>query len=57
MINTVRQLMHNIRLFCGTQYSGALSWGQARTNIFHTTDKADIAHAVSELPTARKPWL
>ena len=50
MINTVRQLMHNIRLFCGTQYSGASSWGQARTKIFRTTDEADTAHVVSELP-------
>ena len=53
MINTVRHLMHNIRLFCGTQCSGA--GGQARTKIFRTTDEADIAHVVSELPTARKP--
>ena len=57
MINTIRQLMHNIRLFCGTQCSAASSWRQARTNIFRTTDEADTAHVVSELPTARKPWL
>ena len=55
MINTVRQLMHNIRLFCGTQCSAALSWRQARTKNFRTTDEADTAHVVSELPTARKP--
>ena len=23
---------------------------------FRTTDEADTAHVVSELPTARKPW-
>ena len=57
MINTVRQLMHNIRLFCGTQCSAASSWRQARTKSFRTTDEADTAHVVSELPTARKPWL
>ena len=55
MMNTVRELMHNIRLFCGTHCSGASSWGQARTKIFRTTDEADTAHVVSELPTARKP--
>ena len=57
MINTVRQLMHNIRLFCGTQCSAASSWRQARTKIFRTTDEADTVHLVSELPTARKLWL
>ena len=57
MINTVRQLIHNIRLFCGTQCSTASSWRQARTKIFRTTDEADTAHVVSELPTACKPWL
>ena len=57
MINTVRQLMLNIRLFCGTQCSAASSWRQARTKIFRTTDEADTAHVVSELPRARKPWL
>ena len=31
MINTVWQLMHNIRLFCGTECSAASSWRQART--------------------------
>ena len=55
MINTVQQLMHNIRLFCGTQCSAASSWRQARTKIFRTTDEADTANVVSELPTARKP--
>ena len=54
IINTVRQLMHNIRLFCGTQCSGASTWGQARTQIFRTTDEVDTAHVVSQLPTARK---
>ena len=34
MINTVRQLMHNIRLFCGTECSAALSWRQVRTKFF-----------------------
>ena len=57
MINTVRQLVHNIRLFYGTQCSAASSWRQARTKIFRTTDEADTAHVVSELPIARKPWL
>ena len=57
MINTVRQLMHNIRLFCGTQCSASSSSRQARTKIFRTTDEADTAHVVSDLPTARKPWL
>ena len=47
MINTVRQLMHNIRLFCGSQCSAASSWRQARTKIFRTTDEADTAHVVS----------
>ena len=56
MIDTVRQLMHNIRLFCGTQCSAASSWRQARTKFFRTTDEADTAHVVSGLPTARKPW-
>ena len=40
-LNIVRQLMHNIR--------------QARTKIFRTTDDADTAYVVSEIPTARKP--
>ena len=56
MINTARQLMHNIRLFCGTHCSATSSWRQARTKIFRTTDEADTAHVVSELPTAREPW-
>ena len=56
-LNTVRQLMHNIRLFYGTQSSAASSWRQAWTKNFRTTDEADTAHVVSELPTARKPWL
>ena len=54
---TVRQLMHNILLFCGTQCSAASSWRQARTKIFRTTDEADTAHVVSESPTTRKPRL
>ena len=62
MINYVPQLMYNIRLFCGTQCSAASSCPkpelrQARTNIFRTTDETDTAYVVSELPTARKPWL
>ena len=58
MINIVRQLMHNIRIFRGTQCSGVSSWGQARTKMFRTTDEADTAHVVvNELPTARKPGL
>ena len=51
MINTVRQLMHNIRVFCGTECSEA----SLNSNFFRTTDEADTAHVVSELPTARKP--
>ena len=39
------------------QCSAASSWRQARTKIFRITDEGDIAHVVSELPTARKPWL
>ena len=41
MINTVRQLLWHVEA--------------ARTKIFRTTDEADTAHVVSELPTARKP--
>ena len=52
MINTVRQLMHNIRLFCSTQCSAASPCRQARTKIFRTTDEANTAHMVSKLPTA-----
>ena len=33
MINTVLQLMHNIRLFCGTKCTAASSWMLARTKI------------------------
>ena len=55
MINTVRQLMHNIRFFCGTECSAASSWRQARSKVFRTTDEADTADVVPELPTSRKP--
>ena len=55
MINTVRQLMHNMRLFCGAECFAASSWRQARTKIFRTTDEADTAYVVSELLTACKP--
>ena len=34
MINTVRQLMHNIWLFCGTECSAASSWRQAKLKFF-----------------------
>ena len=49
--------MHNIRLFCGTQCSGASSWGQARTKIFRTTDEVDTVHVVSELQLASRDYI